>query len=104
MIVAVFRARVRAEHMDEYLVRSQDMERIARSMPGFISVKDFVAADGEAVSIHEWESAGQLAAWRNHPEHRKTQQIGRDKFYDEYTLYVFDQPRQSRFRRTQGSA
>lgn len=87
MIVAVFRSRVRAGHMDEYLARAQDIEAIARSMPGFISVKDFVAADGEAVSIHEWESA---------------EQLGRDKFYDEYTLYVCDQPRQSRFRRAAG--
>lgn len=104
MIVAVFRSRVRAEHLQEYLERGEAMERLARSMPGFVSVKDFVAEDGEAVSIHEWESAEQLAAWREHPEHKRTQQLGREKFYDEYTLYVCDRPRQSRFRRSPAGA
>lgn len=99
MIVAVFRSRVRAEHMDEYLARAAEMESLARAMPGFISVKDFMAEDGEAVSIHEWESAERLAAWREHPEHKRIQAMGREKFYDEYTLYVCNQPRQSRFRR-----
>ena len=99
MIIAVFRSRVRAEQMEEYLARAGEMDKLARAMPGFISVKDFMAEDGEAVSIHEWESAPQLAAWREHPEHKRIQQMGRDKFYDEYTLYVCDNPRQSRFRR-----
>jgi heme-degrading monooxygenase HmoA len=100
MVVVVFRSRVRPESAERYYALADKMADIARSMPGFISYKGYFAEDGERVSIHEWETAEQLRAWREHPEHVKVQAIGRAEFYAEYTLYVADAPRTSRFRRT----
>ncbi len=100
MIVAIFRARVRPENAEEYYALADKMGEIARAMPGFISWKGYFAEDGERVSVHEWESAQALEAWRTHPEHLRIQEIGREKFYDEYTLYVLDDPRTSKFVRT----
>lgn len=100
MIVAIFRTRIREEHSEAYFELADKMGEIARSMPGFISWKGYTSDDGERVSFHEWESAKHLAAWRNHPEHLKVQELGRETFYDEYTLYVYDEPRESRFKRT----
>lgn len=100
MIVAIFRARVRPENAEEYYALADEMGEIARAMPGFISWKGYFAEDGERVSVHEWESAEALEAWRTHPEHLRIQELGRERFYDEYTLYVLDDPRTSRFART----
>lgn len=99
MIVVIFRSRVRAENADEYYRNVEQMAEIATGMPGFISYKGYRSEDGESVSIHEWESAEHLRAWREHPEHRKMQALGRERFYTEYTLYVCDSPRESRFSR-----
>ncbi len=99
MVVAIFRARIRQEHAREYYELADRMAAIARSLPGFISWRGYHADDGERVSLHEWESAEHLAAWRNHPEHVRAQALGRERFYDEYTLYVCDEPRESRFVR-----
>ena len=57
---------------------------LAEAMPGFISFKSFSAEDGERVSIIEFESEETLRAWREHPEHRQAQALGRDSFYSEY--------------------
>ena len=97
MVVVVFRSRVRDEAGDEYQALVDRMYAIASNMPGFISYKFYVAEDGERVSIHEWESPGHLKAWREHPDHVAAQALGRDKFYEEYTLYVAEGPRESRF-------
>jgi heme-degrading monooxygenase HmoA len=99
MIVAVLKSRIRQEFADTYYETVARMAEIARSMPGFISYKGYFAEDGERVSIHEWETAEQLRAWREHPEHLKIQAVGREYFYEEYTLYVCDNPRASHFRR-----
>jgi len=99
MVVAVFRSRVRDEHAQEYYALADEMAKLARTMPGFISWKGYTAEDGERVSVHEWESAEQLSAWRNHPRHTRAQALGRERFYDEYTLYVCEEPRESRFHR-----
>lgn len=97
MIVAIFRARIRPENADEYYALADEMGEIACAMPGFVSWKGYFAEDGERVSVHEWENAEALEAWRTHPEHLRIQELGREKFYDEYTLYVMDEPRTSKF-------
>ena len=97
MIVAIFRARIRADQEREYHRKAEEMAAIARELPGFISFKAYIAPDGERVSVHEWESAEHLRAWRERPEHQRMQAYGRENFYEEYTLYVCDEPRTSRF-------
>lgn len=64
------------------------MRALAESMPGFISFKTFNAEDGERVSIIEFESEEALRAWREHPEHRKAQELGRTMFYAELQIQV----------------
>ena len=60
------------------------MFELAQSMPGFISFKSFNSDDGERVSIIEFQSLDSLQAWRDHPEHKKAQQLGCDWYYTEY--------------------
>lgn len=103
MMVVVFRSRVRDGIQDQYGAHAAELMDIARQMPGFISAKDYIADDGEQVSIHEWASAGELAAWREHPRHRELQALGRSSYYESYTLYVAESPRMSEFQREGGS-
>ena len=64
------------------------MRMLAESMPGFISFKSCNPEDGERVSLIEFESEETLRAWRKHPEHRKTQELGRTKFYAVFQIQV----------------
>ncbi len=99
MVVVVFRSRLREEDTEKFQTVADRMYALASAMPGFISYKVYAAEDGERVSIHEWESAEHLRAWREHPEHRRAQGQGREDFYSDYTLYVCEDPRTSRFKR-----
>ena len=98
MVVVIFRSRIRPENTERYYALVEKMAKIARAMPGFISWKGYFADDGERVSIHEWETPEELRAWREHPEHRVVQALGRQDFYEEYTSFVCDNPRVSRFK------
>ena len=97
MVIVVFRSRVRPEHIEEFERDADEMLAIARSMPGFLSYKRYTSKDGERLSLHEWESAHRLRAWREHPRHRELQKLGRSRYYAEYTSYVCDSPRETRF-------
>jgi heme-degrading monooxygenase HmoA len=97
MVIVVFRSRLRIEHLEEFERDAEEMLAIARSMPGFISYKRYESEDGERVSLHEWESAEDLRAWREHPRHRDVQALGRSRYYAEYTSYVCESPRATRF-------
>ncbi len=97
MVVVVFRPRIRPDDSDGFHALADQMLTLAQSMPGFISYKAYTADDGERVSIHEWETAEQLRAWREHPQHLIAQRLGRERYYEQYTSYVCETPRESRF-------
>lgn len=88
MVVIVFRSRLDPEHVTAYHEMAARMRALAEGMPGFISFKTFNADDGERVSVIEFESEDALRAWREHPEHREAQQLGRSMFYAEYQIQV----------------
>ena len=89
MVVIVFRTRLREGIDEQELTRlGERMYELASSMPGFVSYKDFTAADGENLSLIEFESLETLAAWREHPEHRIAQRQGRENFFTEYHVTV----------------
>src|SRR5882757_81245 len=98
MILTVFRSRLRP---DADLVRLEQlgvrMLELATRMPGFISYKDFSAADGESVTIVEFESVETQRAWREHPEHVETQRLARENFLSEYQLQIGTPARTLRF-------
>ena len=79
--------------------RAEEIFGYALKAPGFRSIKDFVAEDGERLALIEFETEAQSRAWAAHPEHRKAQQEGRDVYYAEYSIQVCEVVRESRFRR-----
>ena len=99
MVISVFRSRLRSENANEFYELADEMMKLAQSMPGFISYKVYTADDGERCSIVEFESHEQLLAWRNLPAHQKAQEVGRKRYYEEYTLHVTDPVRESWFKR-----
>ncbi|HVU00557.1 MAG TPA: antibiotic biosynthesis monooxygenase [Polyangiaceae bacterium] len=98
MVVVVFRSKIR-EGVDLGPLEplGARMYELASGMPGFVSYKDFAAADGETVSIVEFESLETLAAWRNHPEHVEAQRLGRERYFSEYLIHVCTPVRTHRF-------
>lgn len=98
MVMTIFRSRLRPEHAEEFQALANRLLTIAKAMPGFISYTSFVSQDGERCSVIEFDSPEHLRAWREHPEHRQAQQLGREQFYAEYSLYVAEPQRESHFR------
>ena len=98
-IVTVFRNRLHPDGIAGYGPRADEIEALARSMPGFVEVKSFVADDGERVTISTFADAESVRAWREHPEHRVAQQQGRAEFYASYTIQVCETVRAGEFER-----
>ena len=97
MVVVVFRSRLRDGCGPDLEEMGQRMYGLASSMPGFRSYKDFAAADGENVAIVEFETLDQVAAWREHPEHREAQRLGRERWFSDYHIQVCETVRDYSF-------
>ncbi len=100
MIVTVFRSRIRPQ-IDTAAMEGMGarMFELASAMPGFVAYKDFVADDGEFVSIVEFETLEHVAAWRDHPEHRVARDRGRDQFFADYHIQVCETVRDYTWQR-----
>jgi heme-degrading monooxygenase HmoA len=98
MVVTVFRSRVRAGAMQEYMQWAGRMSGLAVKMPGYISHKGFAADDGERVTIVEFESEEAQRAWATHPAHLEAQRKGRKDFYSEFRVQFCVPHRESVYR------
>jgi heme-degrading monooxygenase HmoA len=98
MIVTVFKSRIRPDVDPSWAeVSGQRMYELASAMPGFISYKEYAAADGEGVAVVEFRTAEELKAWREHYEHVEIQGRGRKELFDTYEIIIGEVTRRYRF-------
>jgi heme-degrading monooxygenase HmoA len=98
MIVTVFRSRLKPGVRDEYVTLANRMNELARTIPGYVSHKDFYADDGERVAVVEFANEEGQRAWQTNPEHRAAQKLAREEFYSEYHIQVCTLDRESKFK------
>jgi hypothetical protein len=74
------------------------MSDLARTMPGYVEHKVFVAEDGERVTLVTFEDRAGHDGWRTHAEHRAAQRTGRADYYRQYQFLAMDPAREPRRR------
>jgi heme-degrading monooxygenase HmoA len=84
MYAVIFKATV-AELDDEYLRTAQRLKTLAFDKYG---CQDFVSVTegNEEIAISYWEAEQQIRDWKNDPEHRLAQRMGRDKWYRSFSV------------------
>jgi heme-degrading monooxygenase HmoA len=103
-VVTVFRNRLRDPARDAYAAELEVVAALARSMPGFIETKTFVAEDGERATLVTFADPETHRAWRDHPRHREAQRHGISDYYSEYSIAVGTTSYASAFTRSDVSS
>jgi len=103
MVIAVFRFHVNPQaNLEELGSLNQKMGALVSTMPGFLTVKDFSAQDGEVLVIAEFDSLESVDAWKAHPEHVIAQRRGQEEFFTDYHIQVCNVIRTAEFIATSG--
>lgn len=88
-VVCIIRS-IRTDHSaSEYEEWSDRMDRLVKAMPGYIghvSYREDATRRGATISY--FTSMAELVAWKQVPEHREAQALGREAFYSEYEIEV----------------
>jgi heme-degrading monooxygenase HmoA len=98
MILVLFRSKL-VDGAAGYGEVAEEMEALAKTMPGFIDVKGYVAEDGERLTVVRWENEETMRKWRENERHRVAQKAGREKFYAYYNMEVAEVVREKAFER-----
>jgi heme-degrading monooxygenase HmoA len=98
MVVVLFRSKLVAEP-EGYGEMAEEMEALARTMPGFIDVKAYLSEDGERLTVVRWQDQETMRKWREQERHRVAQRAGRERWYEYYKLEVAEVVRETSFTR-----
>lgn len=90
MIAVIFEVLPTAEGYPEYLDHAARLRPLLEQVDGFISIERFksLTHEGKILSLSFWRDEAAVRAWREHPEHRRTQAAGRAGVFDDYRLRV----------------
>ena len=97
MIVTIFRSRINSDIDAEYDHLVKSTSELVETAVGFKSHKMFIAADGERVTIVEFESEEAQRSWAISAEHVEARRAGRARLYSEYKIQICDVVRESNF-------
>ena len=65
------------------------MDRLVATKPGYLGHTSFRDdTSGQGVTIAYFRAMEDLVAWKQVPEHRQAQSLGRSTFYTEYKIEV----------------
>jgi heme-degrading monooxygenase HmoA len=97
-MVVLFRSKL-VDVPDGYNDMAEEMDALARTMPGFVDVKSVAAQDGERLTVVWWQDQETLHAWRENMRHRMAQRLGRERWYEYYKMDVAEVVRTAAYER-----
>jgi heme-degrading monooxygenase HmoA len=85
---AIFANQRTAGDVAGYDAMADRMVALAASQPGFLGVDSARDAHGFGITVSYWRDLEAIENWRINAEHLEAQQLGRDKWYESFSLRV----------------
>lgn len=86
MYVVIFRAKIK--QLDaEYSTTAARMRELALAEFGCIEFRAVTEGEQE-IALSYWPDEISMRAWREHPEHQTAQQLGRERWYEAWSVEV----------------
>lgn len=64
------------------------MVELAQNQPGFLGVDSARDQDGFGITVSYWGDLEAIENWRINAEHLEAQKLGRDKWYENFSLRI----------------
>jgi len=90
MIAMMFEVSPKPENKKDYLDTAAALRPLLAKIDGFISIERFesLIEPGKILSLGFFKNEEAILAWRNIPEHRKAQALGRNEYFSDYRLRI----------------
>lgn len=80
-----------------YETMAARMVELAAAQPGFLGIES--ARSGLGITVSYWRDLASIAQWRQHAEHLVAQQLGRERWYERFSLRIARVEREWSFAR-----
>lgn len=86
MFVVIFRAQIRTAS-EEYLLVAKRLREVALSEFGCLEFVSVCEGSAE-VALSYWLDEASIVRWKRHTDHILAQELGRERWYEAYTVQV----------------
>ena len=76
-----------SEKLEGYAETSEQMLLLAKQQAGFLGV-DTVREQSSGITVSYWKDAQSIRNWQQQLEHVEAQQLGRNRWYEQYSVHV----------------
>lgn len=73
------------QDLEGYEDMARKMRKLVEKQPGYIAMHHSMEGRRE-VTISYWQNLESIKAWKQQPEHRAAQELGRSKWYANYSV------------------
>jgi len=73
---------------DGYTEMAQQMEKLASQQPGYLGMDSVRNTEGMGITVSYWKDETSIIAWKNNLIHLEAQKLGREKWYQQYSLHI----------------
>ena len=77
-----------SENTEGYGPMADKMLTMAAQQPGYLGVETTRDKPGLGITVSYWADEASLLAWKEAAEHALAQKLGKDRWYEYYTLRV----------------
>ncbi len=101
MIIAIVEFQLRPGTESIFEEALKKMQQRVKRYDGFLGEAPFRSLDDEqtALNLFYWRDRESMKAWREDPEHRETQQLGRDECFTSYKIQICEVEREYNWTR-----
>jgi heme-degrading monooxygenase HmoA len=71
-----------------YEAMADAMVELARRQPGYLGIESTRGPDGFGITVSYWADESSIAAWRADVDHTAARELGRERWYEHYSLRV----------------
>lgn len=87
-VAVIFTSRRTVADDAGYAEAAEAMAALAAAQPGYRGVESVRDADRVGITVSYWADAASAKAWRDHPDHVRIRNAGRDRWYESYEVVV----------------
>lgn len=87
-VAVIFVSQRTADDAAGYADAAAAMDALAAAQPGYCGVSSTRDSEGLGITVSYWADEASAVAWRNHPDHGRIRNAGRDRWYAHYEVIV----------------
>lgn len=84
----VFTSRRTAVDDEGYASMSEEIESLVKRQPGYLGMESVRGAERVGITVAYFTDPESIRAWKQQEDHRIAQRLGREKWYEAYSIRV----------------